>query len=178
MCCLTIGNLIGVFIGQFRQRKSAAVGNVHTALDCGGKTLKQPRHISWRFQAAFRIGQRLFADAVHRQPLAQTGQHIGQTAARSVVHQHITQRHHRQAGALRQRGQRIKPRLILPVIAGGRPQINHARKTPGDLQQISGISGSLRALRQGDQDQPGGMIHHIRLPQMAFAFRRAPLAKA
>ncbi|EKD59570.1 MAG: hypothetical protein ACD_54C01271G0001, partial [uncultured bacterium] len=103
LCGFILTGLMRVVIRQLVEREGAAGGNLQRAAQRGGVVAKHPRHVCRRFQPPFRIGQRPTAQGVNRAALAQAGQHIGQGAAGTVMHQHIAHRHQWQRRRPRQR---------------------------------------------------------------------------
>ena len=175
---LAIGDFVWVFIAQFIQRKGTARGDFQRAAHRAGMIAKQPGHVGGGFQAALGIGQGAAADLVDRHALADAGQHIGQTAAARVMHQHIAHGDHRHGAALGGSRGGAQARTVAPVISGRGAQKHMAGEPPRHVAQ-QGVRRRMaqRIRRQGDQDHPLGSGLHIRQRQGAMPLGGAPLAK-
>ena len=172
-----LAQFIGIFIGQLIEREGEAAQECQRLLDGLGRLPKNALHFARGFQMPFGIGGKPRAGIVDGDALAHAGEHIGERAARGLVHVDIIGGDERQPVFGRQRMARHQRAAHGAAIGHGGGDPDAAGRDGFHRVDPCGQGGFVDVLRvEDDELQPFGMFREIVEEERALAFRGAQIA--
>ena len=175
------GLVVGIFVAQFVERKTAAVGDDHGLQNRFRVAAEQPRHFFRRLEMTLGIGRQAEPCLVDGAVFADAGQDIHKWLAFRHMHPHVVGGNHRDVHIDREPGEGPQPGAIVAVIAApcGQPDIaSQYFPQTAQMRRIGGIRFRSHAgWRQRDENLAARMGEDVFQPDFAFALCGAAAAE-